>query len=563
MYNGRNVVVDIGAEETKLLDVSISSSAMRVLHAERMTDMTPFIEDGKLVNLIEFVASLKDTLKSNDIRCKRLIITSTVLEIESEITKKSNDSQKIIDASFKQDIAAVNPALTTIDYQIYNPYVTENDNSMYALTAKGKLYVLKSLVIALEEAGFTVVNIVDPMSPILNLMKLYPSSYDVQTRLYLNLGHTTTMTVVSKDTPLETKEFSMTFWTVVESLLQQVPQPVLKIKALLNRVGLLRDEQRESELANAGIDPSLYYEIMEEFVSEFRKKLIGEISRWNKLQKYGISSIIVTGGYADMVGLLEALQLNTDYVFTPVMLNFKYHSKAMNILNKSNSDVGAAFAPSLGVILNSSFKHPLSLRPKRSALRMSENALSKVLICLIVGAIGVSGYGGYETLKGYNELERLTLVEEETAKLQPTLGTLEREVKSKEIYLDSLKNVDVLLQPLVHYINGKESAEFSIASIDTSDMLLGNSIIQDPSMTFLDDDEGDLLSEVPEDSETQKVMKSAIIIRGYALNQEKISEFYAGLQNLAFTNSLKLSGIEAVTLPSEEGMYIFEIEIGR
>lgn len=562
MYNGRHVVVDIGAEETKLLDVSVSSSSLKVFHAERMTDMTPFIEDGKLINLVEFVASLKDTLKSNDIKCKKLIITSSVLGIHSELTEKANDIQKVIDAGFKQDLAAVNPELEVVDYQIYNTYVTDSKNSLYAVTAKSNVYVVRSLLSALEEAGFTVVNIVDSLTPVLNLMKLYPSSYDVQARLFVNLGHTTQLYVVVKDAPLEVKTFSLSFWTVVESILQQADQPVLKIKSLLNRIGLLRDEQRESELANAGVDPDIYYAIVQEFIDEFKKKLLSQISSWNKLQKYGISNIVVTGGYADMLGLMETLQLNTDYVFTPVVLNFKHKSKSLNITNKCNSDIGAAFAPSLGVLLNSNFKHPLSLRPKRSILRMSENAAVKVITCLIVAAIFVAGYGGVEIFKSYNELQRLEEIEQETGKLRPSLSKLDREVKSKEVYLGALKNVDTLLQPLIQYISDNESETFTVASVDTKNLLMSQDITQDASMTFLDDDEETLLVDDTEDSEAANI-KSAIIIRGYALTTDEISTFYAGLDSLAFTDSLKLNGIESVVLPSEEPMYIFEIEIGR
>ena len=563
MYNGHHVVVDIGAEETKLLDVTVSSSSLKIHHAERMTDMTPFIEDNKLVNLNEFVASLKDTLVSNDIKCKSLIITSSVLGVSGELTEKANDVQKVIDASFKQDLSAVNPELEVMDYQIYNSFVSESKNAIYAVTAKGSAYVMRSLVSALEEAGYTVVNVVDPITPVLNLTKLYPSSYDVQTRLFINLGHTTQLYVVCKDTPLELKTFPLSFWTVVESILQQADQPVIKIRALMNQIGFLRDEQRELDLTKAGIDPEVYYGIMQEFIDEFKKKLNSQISSWNKLQKYGISNIVVTGGYADTKGLLEALQSGTDYVYTPVVMNFKHKSKSLNIVNKCNSDIGATFAPSLGLLLSSNFKHPLSLRPKRSILRVSEGVVTKVFAGLTLVGILVAMYGGFQSLTSYTEMKRLEAIEGEVSKLRPALATLEREVKSKEVYLEALNNVDSLLQPLVQYISSNETATFTVASVDTRNLLVDTTVQQDPSMTFLDNDT-ELLETTDDFGDgTEENIKSAIIVRGYALTTDEISTFYAGLQRLNFTENLKLNGIEAVTLPSEEPMYIFEIEIER
>lgn len=560
--SGRNVIVDIGSEETKLLDVSIEHGAIKIFHAERMTDMSPFVDDGKLVNLTEFVASLKETMQNNGIKCKRLVITSTILGINSELCEKANDSQKVLDASFKQDLAAVNPELELIDYQTYNKYVTENKNSVYSIVAKCSVYVCKSLLGALENAGFTIINVIDHVTPVLNLMKVYHSSYDVQARLFLNIGHTTQLYVVIKDTPVEIKTFPMSFYTLVDSILQQAEIPVLKVKSILNRVGAVRDEQRESELINAGIEPDIYYEIIDEFIEDFRKKLVSQINTWNKLQKYGISNIVVTGGYSDMIGLLEKLQSGMDYNFSPVTINFKFKSKSLNLVNKCNSDVGAAFAPSLGVALSNSYKNSISLRPKRSMIKMSVGVVKKILVVCMFAGLGVAGYGGYNVYNSWLELQRLEAIESETLRMRPTLSRLEQEVDNKTVYLTALQNVDTLLQPLLQYIHSKETETFTVASVDTRDMLVSTSITQDSSIFFLEDSGDDMLmGEDEENSEVQ--VKSAIVIRGYALTTDEISSFYAGLESLAFTDSLSLKGIESVTLPSEESMYIFEIEIGR
>lgn len=568
---GRLVVVDIGSEETKLMDVSVSNS-ITIYNIERMRDMSPFIEDGKLVNFEQFVLSLKDTLKAKGIKTKRLLLTSSVLGIETDIVHFANDTAKAIETAFKNSTASVKPELNRVDFQIYNTYTTESESNVYCIQASASNYVVSSLLKLLEASGFTVIDVIDPVSSLLNIIKLYPSSYDIQSRLYVNVGHTTTIYPVVRDTPLDRNDLPVTFYSVVEALQQSFELPELKIRKLLNVVGMKQDPTLQKELIDAGVDMDTYYGIIQECVGDFKKRLTNQLKQYNTIQKYGIFNIVLCGGFVDMPGLLDALQEGTDYTFEIVPDSMQAYTDIV-IKNKTHENFSSTYDVCLGAALSKFYKRHISLKPKYSSSRMPVEVTEKVCGILTVVACAAIAFGGFTFYQNYVELDRLEGVKQETMKMQGQYTQAERKLTEQQAYLDALKNVDSLMQPLTNYVRSKETPTFTIASIDSRNLLVGAQLNETGAMDFLDETapatdasaDGSAGSAFIDDSTPTAApgTKSPIVIRGYALSTDEISNFYDGLRKLDFVRDVNMNGQRLVQLPSTETMYIFEIQIER
>lgn len=568
--SGRFIIVDIGSEETKLMDVTVSSG-LTIHNIERMRDMSPFIDNGRLVNFEQFVLSLTDTLKNRGIKTKRLLLTSSVLGIETEIVKFVNDTPKNIETAFKNSTASIRPELTRVDYQVYNTYTTEDENNKYCVQAKASNYTISSLLKLLEGAGFIVVDVVDPTSALLNIIKLYPSSYDIQARLYVDVGHTTTLYPVVRDTPMDRTAFPVTFYSAVEALKQSFEIPELKIRRLLNVVGVKQDPVLQKELIEAGVDADAYYGILQECIGDFKKRLTNQLKQYNTLQHYGIFNIVLCGGFVDMPGLLEELQSGTDYTFETVPSTMQMYS-SITIRNKTNENLTSAYVNCIGTALAKFYKRRISLKPKYSSNRMSTEVTSKAMGALSAVACAAIAFGGFTLYMNYTELNRLEQVKSETMIMQGQYSTAERKLVEQEAYLEAIKNVDSLMQPLMNYVRSKETSTFGIASVDSTNMLITPELQSTGASEFLESptDAAAATSEssgsdfITGDTEVASPgTKAPFVLRGYAITADEISSFYDGLRKLDFVKDVTLTGQELVTLPSGEEMYIFQIEIQR
>lgn len=575
------MVVDIGVGTTKLMVANISKSKTVIKGVSHIDDMTPYIENGELANFTIFAEEIANAVKGMRSSTRRLILISSALGIKSEIAKYANAPMKAINSNYQSSVAKINKEVNTVDMQVYNTYITDQENSLYTVKVEAKTYTLESLIKALEAKGLSVANITDSVTSELNLLKLYPSTFDSQAHVRLMLGHTTRIALVIKDTPTTMDVLDVSMHNIAVGLMQQVQRSAKDMDELVRQIGLVEGSDEDEIIEHAGVESESYYEIAKEITRDLKMKVTAKIKQYTAANRIQIKKIIISGGFANLPGLVGELGLKNDLQFE--IMDFTATRKVQDTIvinqtrvagdgrTKEVGVVGPEFSAAVGATLAMSFVRPISLKPRRSIINIPETTLLNVskfiMILMLLAALGSI----YFPVSTYLQIQVLEAIGESIAEIRPTEMALNREITEKQRYLTALESLDGNLQPIVTYISEHESATLRIASADTLDRIKTGELVPTDSMNLLENSgellsaEGDAsLGDLGGGSEETVVAedKEPIVIRGYSTSSEEVTTFHAGIENLSITSS-KLKGIEMVTLPSEENIYIFEIEIIR
>lgn len=593
-FSGRYLILDIGKAETKIMDASIAGSTITVYKTVDMKDMTPFVSTDSFMlgNIKGFVESLVSTLKSFNIKTSRVLVCSSILGIrvnwEDKSSKNYKDSKEL-DKYYQEQIGRATSNLTISDYKLYGCLPNETDLRYRVMTQKGGLLLLKDFITTMHDHGLNVQHIEASASAVLNLSVLFNHSYDLPTLILVDMGTSVTMGVFSNGVQVATNTSPMPLTTLVRDLSVELGVPPIKIKKYMYKIGAIRTTATESELYNDNVDAEQYFMIINRAVATTLESLRKSINSLVSSRNLGHYQVQLLGGIMDIPGVYQLFETAwKDVPLGQLVIESKFTTKTLAVVNKLNSYVDNKYACCLGVLLGNQFQRNLNLVPTEATSINSNNAIlgaTQLLLALTIMAsvalVGIAGYNGVQRYRYRNVESYLTEVNTQISRATTT----DNKYKA---YLAAIQDVDNVAQPLINFITQYSDTSLRIASIDTPQMLVQPEVepSTSTSSTTTDDnfvepmpdgvtpvegtadtsgttDTTNGTTDTTTDSTQQKSTKQNIIIRGYATDSSSITEFFNRLQAEDWVPDLSMTGVKQVQLNNDEVLYIFEIEIRR
>lgn len=592
-FSGRYLILDIGKAETKIMDASIAGSTITVFKTVDMKDMTPFVSTDSFMlgNIRGFVESLVNTLKSFNIKTSRVLVCSSILGIrvawEDKSSKTYKDSKEL-DKYYQEQIGRATSNLTISDYKLYGCLPSETDLRYRVMTQRGGLLLLKDFIATMHEYGLNVQHIESSTSAMLNLSVLFSHSYDLPTTVLIDMGTSVTICMFTNGVQVTTNTSTFPLTTLVRDLSVELGVPPIKIKKYLYKIGAIRTTATESELYNDNIDAEQYFSIINRAAAATIESLRNSINSQISSRNLGHYQVQLMGGIMDIPGIYQIFEtIWKDIPIGHLVIESKFATKTLAIVNKLNSYVDNKYAPCLGVLLGNQFQRNINLVPSEAITINSNNAIvaatQLLLACVImvsVALVGIAGYNGVQMYRYRNVESYLTEVNTQVTRATVT----DNKYKA---YLEAIQDIDNVAQPLIEFVTQYTDTSLRIASIDTPQMLVKPTVEPNSSIpeTTTDDNfvepmpdgitpiEGTTdtsgtdttsgTTDTTTDSTQQKSTKQNIIIRGYATDSSSITEFFNRLQAEGWVPDLSMTGVKQIQLNANEVIYIFEIEIRR
>ena len=590
-FSGRYLILDIGKAETKIMDASIAGSTITVFKTVDMKDMTPFVSTDSFMlgNIRGFVESLVNTLKSFNIKTSRVLVCSSILGIrvawEDKSSKTYKDSKEL-DKYYQEQIGRATSNLTISDYKLYGCLPSETDLRYRVMTQRGGLLLLKDFIATMHEYGLNVQHIESSTSAMLNLSVLFSHSYDLPTTVLIDMGTSVTICMFTNGVQVTTNTSTFPLTTLVRDLSVELGVPPIKIKKYLYKIGAIRTTATESELYNDNIDAEQYFSIINRAATATIESLRNSINSQISSRNLGHYQVQLMGGIMDIPGIYQIFEtIWKDIPIGHLVIESKFATKTLAIVNKLNSYVDNKYALCLGVLLGNQFQRNINLVPSEAITINSNNAIvaatQLLLACVIMVSVafaGIAGYSGIQMYRYRNVESYLTEVNTQVTRATVT----DNKYKA---YLEAIQDIDNVAQPLIEFITQYTDTSLRIASIDTPQMLVKPTVEPNSSAsgTTTEDnfvepmpdgitpiegttDTSDTTSgttDTTTDSTQQKSTKQNIIIRGYATDSSSITEFFNRLQAEEWVPDLSMTGVKQIQLNENEVIYIFEIEIRR
>ncbi len=577
-FSGRYLILDIGQVETKIMDASISGSAITVFNTVDMRDMSPFVstESHTLGNIRGFVESFKETMNSYKIRTKRVLICSSILGIRTNITQQSSKNYKDtkeLDKYYQEQLGRTSSNLTISDYKLYGHEPDETELRYQVMTQKAGLMLITDFVSAMHDAGYKVMHIEGSMSAMANLSQLFEHSYDLPTLFMVDLGSSITFCAFKNGVFHTSRSVHFGITNLVKDLSVELGQPPIKIKKYLYKIGAVRTTTTENELYKDDIDAEVYFRVINQsaLVSlDMIQKTIEERVASKQLGHYKVQ---LMGGLMDIPGMFELFETSwTNVPISQMKIETRMSTKTLTVINRMNTYIDNKYALCIGVLLGNQFSRNINLVPAE-AVTINSNTAAVIFSQVVTGACALAIMASV-VLTGYYGVQKYYYrnVEEYLATTNSQIATLKQTDKRYKDYLEAIKDVDNVAQPLIAFITRYAGTNLRIASIDTPKMLIQNSVEKVPENgedTSTESTESTAVQDTTNAtnealaSSPENETKQDLIIRGYATDSSSITEFFNKLQAQEWVPDLAMNGVRQIQLNPNEVLYIFEITIRR
>lgn len=185
-----------------------------------------------------------------------------------------------------------------------------------------------------------------------------------------------------------------------------------------------------------------------------------------------------------------------------------------------------------------------------------KNGVAKVMLtasifAMLAGA-ATTGIGAYEVQVAKLEAASASSMNEAQIAVEENKRTQAKEV------LDTLSETDARFSNLVQFIYTHVNDDLSIASVDTLDMLSGDTAGQSTYSEPAEGTEGEAETEGTPEPTIIPYSQQYIDVRGYARNTDIAINFFDSLASEGIAE-LKVVGIETIELPAGDTIAVFEV----
>lgn len=386
MLTGNYILLDIGSQETKIMEAQLKGNTITIFNITHMRDMSLFVSKEGLIQQTQgFCQSLRATLNNANIKTKRVIVCSDILSIAIQDISSEYSSVKECRQHFSRDYNK------SSDYSIIRDWHFAGDTKLSAASAlQRRIYLATASVDVLTDfiknmksiAGLTVVNIESNFTAQCNLRGLYSPEYDLPSVAFVDLGNTCAHCHIFKHGALVcTQDINSSLFSCTDYLAKRLKKPNININYILHTVGLTDSQKSYSILATEGIDPSDYFSAVKEVCTAFVQDFQRALSEINTIVKLENVQVVWCGGFMAVPGLADFIQ--SKYTYTPCrVLHFgtTFSSRTVSFINQSNKDITPEFVNCIGLCLKPlNSEHNVNLCPNKKEYKNEESKLSLFL----------------------------------------------------------------------------------------------------------------------------------------------------------------------------------------
>lgn len=559
MQAGKYLFLDIGSAETKIVEANVKAHNITILKSAEMRDMSLSVSESGVIRAVEgFCMSLKKTLADAGITTTNAIVCSSILDITNREITSEFHNDKECSTKFEEAYGRSTDFSKINDWQSMGEIVYEKsiDNRLYMST--GRLIILKSFIEAMRTiVGINVIELESSFTAQVNIQSLFAATFDLPSIALFDLGNKKVHSQYFKHgTFIANQDFSSDILDIGNILSKKFDVPYPKMMNLLYNIGVVDDSAMRSKLATAGIEPDSYYtavnELLATLITDFQKQ-IASVATTKKLENI---QLILTGGISAMPGLVDALK--KAYTFTPcsiLTIDSTYVTKHMKIVNKLNRQLSAKYANCIGMMLKVGIAaHTVNLVPKELMVIDAGRVANVSMLAINVIAISVATFlAALTAFPVYQWINDKDIPGQYDDALLAN-ASANASVKQLSEYISNIDSINNSLTPFMHFLNGCQNNDLTIATVDTANIL-------DATVTITTDKEKDL-TEPEEKSESLINPLEHVIIRGYATNSNSITKFYSELAGNSSVSSVNMNGIREIELSADEIIYIYEVEVG-
>lgn len=371
MFGNTYVFIDIGTNETKLMEARVKGSSITILKITHMRDMSLFVSNvGNIQQVRGFCESLRATLKEANIKARSAIVCSNILAIMTRDITQEYASVKDCKRTFSRDYVAPEDHSVIYDWQFVGDtkigeFIQQN---IYLATAQRSILTDFVKTVKLI-TGLNVVSIEPSFTAQCNLRRLYNFDYDMPSVAFIDIGSTCAHCKIFKHNSLVyARDVKSLLFNCPASLSEALNKPEVTIRYLLHTVGVTSTQKSYAILSSEGVDADEYLNALkkcyETFVTDL-KQVLTSVDTTLNLENI---QVVVCGTYAALPGAAEFIQER--YTYTPCrVLQFgsSFNSCGIIFTNKSNMTITPDFVNCLGLCLKfHNTEHIINLCPNAS-----------------------------------------------------------------------------------------------------------------------------------------------------------------------------------------------------
>jgi Tfp pilus assembly PilM family ATPase len=567
---GRYIILDIGADGTKILDVRIRDSHYRIFTAASFVDMSNFVQAQKLVNIAEYTASIAAFLQQCKITGKNILIASGILGIQSTVKDITAEKPRVIAATVAGEQAQ--QLGRNYSFQVYGEEIVSNSKRTKVTASECDSKIIDAIIRGFKNLGYKVSAIENSRTVLYNLSKMYSSTYDIDGKIYIDFGHSTIVYTTFEGMPQNTTDFEIQNAEFVQDLAEKLKIVVHKVRQAIRTVGCESSSVGESKLKELGItNTKEYFEMFSEHIQRIASKITEITEEFHDRNGAHGETVVLCGGFCETAGFVDKLQQFTKINLEKFELSRVFENKNIKINNDTNATIGANYSACIGTMLKSTYKMSTNLISGNGMMLYADLSVNKFINLLYAIPMILIGFGLWSILTPGIPLLIYNTTPPKDIYSTASVKMLQSQLTQESTAVAAMGKTNQTIVPLMNFIAASESKQLKIASIDTNNELAttdGTASQANSPVTATAAPTSSQVSTEPDNlltsSENTIVPTgySALIIRGYATSTHEFTDFFNKLYSLQCIKgkaTIKLA--QNQTLPSNETILVFEIEV--
>lgn len=515
-YNGRVLTVYITPSGVRIAEGENKNGSPHIQRFFTVRGVEDYFTESQtgpgiyeVTNMSALVSSIVDECKNRKANCRRVMVCTNCLGIETEITEGhsgaglkdilTGDISSIFKKKDKGEKLSPDKMSCVVDW---GEIVDDGKVSKKRTESIGDKFILKSLVQEFYSRGYDVISISDNVGTLFNLRQTEEATFDSQGKVIFDFDTNIHMICFRKDVPV----FIETYTPMTNN-------------EIMDRI--------ENFLVNSaeyvGRNPKVY--------------LTGYIMEDTFL-------------YSALIDQIESCGYIVYDLFDRPTMGEEFDERVLT----------AAYTANMAMFMNAYAKHVVSILPAigfSEAFKKNSKAVAAVFLIVSLGCLLTSGY-----LAGsrFLEMQNIQSNPSQVSSLENQLQSLNANQISLNSTIETLTQADVTILDLINFIEHNQSEFVSVVSMDTADMLPVSVTVENATTVAPTPAEGE--EQYAGQSGGGGKVREAIIIRGYARSGPAAIDYYDKLFNSGLYIDPVLNGVEKYKLPNGEEVFIFEISVG-
>lgn len=340
------LVLDMGAYTAKVLDVHKKGEHITVNSFLEIENVEKYFNGKDITNFDGLVNDISRVLKVTDLKAKKLDLVYNSSQLQTKIIKVPDMSEKdikeFVDIEYHKSFNGVNSNTHILDYLPFGMIEEEDRLEHSILIATMPIVESAKLLKAFEARKMNINAIETNIHALGNALNLVDKESPY--KMIVHVGKEYSIVLFSKDdVPIFYRMFAFGYDLLTREIQKEVQTSIGNINSMLRTIGFLKDDEFKSD-----IDQFEYQRIIRDQFSTFVNEVYRSINYVKMTTKFEADHLFVSGGVANMEGLLSYFEENL--AMEVKKWAFKgYEKDGRKLSVKGKETIGPEYALALGL----------------------------------------------------------------------------------------------------------------------------------------------------------------------------------------------------------------------